>query len=59
MRISELNLKKTRSGDYQQFDITEIVIHPKYKVSLVYDDIALIKLNGKVKYVICDTAFEL
>lgn len=35
----------------QDFEIKRIIKHPSYKFSSKYDDIALIELDGDVRYV--------
>uniref|UniRef100_A0A1L8DQW0 Putative trypsin-like serine protease n=1 Tax=Nyssomyia neivai TaxID=330878 RepID=A0A1L8DQW0_9DIPT len=48
VRLGDHNLARTDDdGDPQQFNIREIVRHPEYKSSSKYNDIAVMKLDGR------------
>jgi len=49
VRISDQNLHtSTDNATPQDFKILEIIHHPNYTFSSVYNDVALIKLDGNV-----------
>uniref|UniRef100_A0A336KIU9 CSON008560 protein n=1 Tax=Culicoides sonorensis TaxID=179676 RepID=A0A336KIU9_CULSO len=51
VRLGDLDLESDTDDKYkQEFSIEEIIVHPLYKTSSFYNDIAIFKLNGSVHY---------
>ncbi|KAK6635647.1 hypothetical protein RUM44_000901 [Polyplax serrata] len=49
IRLGGLNLKEEDDSTVQKFTITERIVHPRYKASSKYDDIALFKFTGSIR----------
>jgi hypothetical protein len=51
VRLGELNLEDSdEDAEPQDFTISEIILHPDYKLPARYHDIALLKLSKKVVF---------
>lgn len=50
MRLGEHNLAQDNDGaEPQDYRVNRIIVHPKYRKSLKYDDIALLRLSQRVQ----------
>uniref|UniRef100_A0A336KY11 CSON001291 protein n=1 Tax=Culicoides sonorensis TaxID=179676 RepID=A0A336KY11_CULSO len=50
VRLGDLDLESDADDKFkQEFSIEEIIVHPLYKTSSIYNDIAIFKLNGSVQ----------
>jgi hypothetical protein len=51
VRLGELNLEDSEDeAQPQDFTISEMIVHPAYKLPALYNDIALFKLSAKVEF---------
>ena len=50
VRLGALNLTSTSAGDPQEYLIEEVVQHPQYRHPLVYHDLALLRLDRRVRF---------
>lgn len=50
VRLGDWNLKRSADEDTTEFDISRIIVHPLYNETMLYNDIALLKLREKITF---------